>query len=100
MRHSWAFLELTDNAHSAWGEVVARAEEGEEIVYAEVRFKSAPCLTYSNYQVDVESVASVRGMIPTSKQRRTDLYSILDRWFDDHFELHDLFVKGQRGKVE
>jgi len=27
----------------------------------------------------VESVASVRGMIPTSKQRRTDLYSVLDR---------------------
>jgi len=49
---------------NAWGDVVARAEEGEEIVYAEV---------------DVESVSSVRGMIPISTQRRGDLYSVLDR---------------------
>jgi len=49
---------------NAWGDVVARAEEGEEIVYAEV---------------DVESVSSVRGMIPISMQRRSDLYSVLDR---------------------
>ena len=28
----------------------------------------------------MESVENVRGMIPTSKQRRTDLYSVLDRW--------------------
>ena len=55
-------------------------------------------LTY--HQVDVESVASVRGMIPTSKQRRMDLYSVLDRWFGNTFEQHDLFVKGQKGKVE
>ena len=38
---SLTFLELTIQCLSAWGEVVARADEGEEIVYAEVRFKSA-----------------------------------------------------------
>ena len=38
---SLTFLELTVQCLSAWGEVVARADEGEEIVYAEVRFKSA-----------------------------------------------------------
>ena len=49
---------------NAWGEVVAKAGEGEEIVYAEV---------------DVESVASVRAMVPTSLQRRGDIYTVVDR---------------------
>jgi len=49
---------------NAWGEVISKAGEGEEIIYAEI---------------DVESVSSVRAMIPISGQRRDDLYSVLDK---------------------
>ena len=49
---------------NAWGEVVARAGAGEEVVYAEV---------------DLESVAAVRAMVPTSTQRRADIYTLVDK---------------------
>ena len=49
---------------NAWGEVVARAGAGEEVVYAEV---------------DLESVAAVRTMVPTSTQRRADIYTLVDK---------------------
>lgn len=48
---------------NSWGEVITKAGEGEEIVYADI---------------EIESVESVRAMIPISKQRRSDLYSVLD----------------------
>jgi predicted amidohydrolase len=44
--------------------VVARAGEAEEVLYAEV---------------DLEAVEAVRGMVPISGQRRTDLYTVLDK---------------------
>jgi len=42
-----------------WGVVIAQAEEGETIIYADI---------------DTAFTEEVRGMIPISKQRRTDIY--------------------------
>ena len=56
---------------------------------------------WSCRQVDVDSVGSVRGMIPTSKQRRSDLYSVLDRFsVANTFEQFDFISKGLKGREE
>ena len=47
----------------------------------------------------MESVASVRGMIPTSKQRRTDLYSVLDRWLEKPLDSCRLVCKRSKGEA-
>ena len=49
----------------------------------------------------MDSVGSVRGMIPTSKQRRSDLYSVLDRFsVANTFEQFDFISKGLKGREE
>jgi len=49
---------------SPWGEVISKADTGDEIIYADI---------------DLEEVTRVRSMIPISVQRRSDLYSIVDK---------------------
>jgi omega-amidase len=45
-----------------WGEVIAKADETEQIIYADI---------------DVDYVKEVRAMIPISTQRRSDLYDVV-----------------------
>ena len=47
-----------------WGQVIGQAEEGEEIIVADVDFKK---------------VDEVREQIPIFKQRRTDLYETISK---------------------
>jgi len=53
-----------------WGKVVASAQEKEEIIVADL---------------DTSLIQKVREQIPTSKQRRTDLYEIISK-FDENVE--------------
>ncbi|XP_076457642.1 omega-amidase NIT2-like isoform X2 [Babylonia areolata] len=48
---------------SPWGEVVAKADHMEEILYADI---------------DLDRVEEVRTMVPLRTQRRSDLYSVVD----------------------
>lgn len=49
---------------NSWGEVVSKAGDEEEIVFADI---------------DLDSVGSVRDMIPLTNQRRLDLYQVVDK---------------------
>lgn len=61
-----------------WGKIVSSAEAGEEIVVSDI---------------DVELVQKVRDQIPTSKQRRLDIYDTISKLKDDSIEWFCSFIK-------
>ena len=72
-------------AVSPWGEVVAKTDEKESIVYADIGNSSSVFLCFISFLLlaffwpDLDYLRQVRDQIPITKQRRPDVYEVIQK---------------------
>lgn len=73
-------------AVSPWGEVIAKTDEKESIVYVDIGNTSfhpfpsvSPFLSPTFSCSDLEYLQQVRAQVPITKQRRSDVYEIVQK---------------------